>query len=381
MAPLVAHGRIIVTSCALAMIAGCGRDHACRTPTGMEIQQVDSDGMALSDILDPIRRRWYVLLLGLMLAGGLVWATWALAPAQYAARGLVMLLPSQETTGPKGNPLLNLGGLELPARVLVAYYASEPAQTDLARLAPKAEVQVSIEESTRGPIIAVDVTDVTPEGALFMLRHVADSIPENLARIQSEVGAAKASTVRSMPLVLDDEAIRDLNSTLRLMVAAGVAMLAITVFVAVSLDGILLRRAANVARDETPGVLEPGAGDYSRVHREAYDRRLDGPTAVDEVGALDDVAPASQPSADTAHVAPDATGGDALARSSPRATGSTVRRVKRARTTPSTDNGGNKRVANNVRGKQSMGMGGDDGGSSHPDVNDRVKSRPAIDGA
>src|SRR6478736_4409102 len=146
--------------------------------------------MALSDVLGPLRRRWYLVLVGLLLAACSGWATAALAPSQYTTRGLVMLLPSALTTGPKGNALLNLGGLELPARVLIAYYSSEPAKSDLEQFAPKAVVEVTMEESTRGPIIAVDVKDATADGAMRVLHHVIDSIPENLARIQSEVGTA-----------------------------------------------------------------------------------------------------------------------------------------------------------------------------------------------
>lgn len=224
------------------------------------MEQVDCDAMALSDVLGPIRRRWYVLLLGLLLAGGLGWAAGTLAPSQYTARGLVMLLPSALTTGTKGNPLLNLGGLELPARVLIAYYSSEPAQAELAKLSPKAEVQVSMEESTRGPIIAVDVKDATPDGALSVLHYVTDSIPENLARIQSEVGTSRQAAIGSMPLVLDVEARPDISLTVRLVVASIVAVLALTFFVIFSLDGILLRRVDSDSGDDN-GLPDGGRYD------------------------------------------------------------------------------------------------------------------------
>ena len=220
--------------------------------------------MALSDVLGPIRRRWYILLVGLLLAAGMGWATAVLAPSQYTARGLVMLLPSQLTTGPKGNPLLNLGGLELPARVLIAYYSSEPAKSDLEKFAPKAEVTVSMEESTRGPIIAVDVTDVTADGAMSVLQHVTDSIPENLARIQNSVNTAKQAAVGSMPLVLDNEAERDISGTVRLVLASVVAMLALTFFVLFSLDGIMLRPTTLDAED-SPEVDDNQIADETEI--------------------------------------------------------------------------------------------------------------------
>lgn len=248
-------------------------------------QQVDCDAVALSDILGPIRRRWYILLIGLLLAGAAGWGTAVITPSQYTARGLVMLLPSALTTGQKGNPLLNLGGLELPARVLIAYYSSEPAQSDLEKFAPKAEVQVTMEESTRGPIIAVDVKDVTPDGAMRVLNHVTDSIPENLARIQTEVGTSKQAAIGSMPLVLDDEAKPDISQVVRLVLASVVATLALVFFVLFSVDGVILRRTnAEADRGEDPiPDLDQSAIESAMTHTQTQ--------AEDADAASDAIAP------------------------------------------------------------------------------------------
>lgn len=200
--------------------------------------------MALSDAVAPLVRRWYIVLLGLILAGVLGWSAATLSPPKYTARGLVMILPSPESTGPKGNPLLNMSGLDLPARVLVAYYSSEPAQTDMAAFAPNSDIRVTMEEATRGPIIAIDVTDVTPSGAIQTLQHVAETIPPNLAQIQQSVGTPTRAAVGSKPLVLDTKAERDQSRTIQLVVAAVVAGLALTLLITYSIDGIVLRRAA-----------------------------------------------------------------------------------------------------------------------------------------
>lgn len=255
--------------------------------------------MAISDVLGPIRRRWYILLVGLVLAGCAGWAAGVFAPSQYTARGLVMLLPSPLTTGPKGNPLLNLGGLELPARVLIAYYSSEPAQSDLEKVAPKATVQVALEASTQGPIIAVDVKDATPDGAMSVLHYVTDSIPENLARIQQEVGTSKQAAVGSMPLVLDTEARRDSSLMVRLVVAAVLAVLALTFFLVFAVDGILVRRASvdadgdegPMASDTPDGGVRP-TNDVVEVDVAVSD---DGPAGREESESRQEVSPTRPP--------------------------------------------------------------------------------------
>lgn len=193
-----------------------------------------------------------------------------------------MLLPSALTTGAKGNPLLNLGGLELPARVLIAYYSSEPAQSDIESFSPSAATQVSMEESTRGPIIAVDVKDSTPDGAIRVLHYVAESIPENLSRIQEEVGSPTRAAIGSMPLVLDVEAKRDSSLVVRLVVASVVAMLTLTFFVIFLLDGISMRRIASEG-DAREGIIdEATSADNVEVGMVAGMRMLPS----DEIGTV-----------------------------------------------------------------------------------------------
>lgn len=198
--------------------------------------------MAVSFTRNALIRRWYVLLIGLLMTAGLAWGAMAVAPSQYSARGLVMMLPSKDLVGPKGNPLLDLGGLALPARVLVAYYASETMAEEISRVAPTAHFAVTIEEATSGPIIAVDVQDSTAESTKEALHYLVDSVPVNLARIQDEVGAKGDIAIRSMPLVVDNVARQNFGGALRLTVAAVVAGLALTLVAAFAVDGVMLRR-------------------------------------------------------------------------------------------------------------------------------------------
>ena len=121
--------------------------------------------------------------------------------------------------GDGGNPFLALSGLELPARLLVAYLDSATAQAQVAEVAPTATYDVSIEESTRGPVIAVDVTDDTADGALATLIYIANEVSIQLDRLQEQVAAPTDSEVTSMPLTIDSTAERDTSSAVRLSVA------------------------------------------------------------------------------------------------------------------------------------------------------------------
>lgn len=209
--------------------------------------------MALSDFLGVIRRRWYVLIVGLLAAAGLVYAAAGAAQPAYQARGLVLLLPPDDAVGDGGNPFLGLGGLELPAGIVVAYFQSDVAQEAVAQVAPEAEYTVAIEDSTRGPVIAVDVTAPTADGALATLRHVTEDIPVQLERLQGEVEAPPSSMLTSMPLAVDDEAKEDTKGRTRLVMAAaaiGVVGAALLTYV---IDGIAMRRRRTPEDDEAVG--------------------------------------------------------------------------------------------------------------------------------
>lgn len=194
----------------------------------------------LIDFLRVLGRRWYVVVVGLLLTVGLAAGAYVISPPQYTARGLVILLPSQEAVAKGGNPFLALADLDLPARILVSYFQSESAQNAVAAVAPAAKYVVSIEESTRGPVIAIDVKSPTADATLSTLAYIADAIPTNLTRLQTEVSAPPPSFVRSTPLTMDVAARQDISATVRLVVAAAGSGLVVTLIVAFLLDRMLL---------------------------------------------------------------------------------------------------------------------------------------------
>jgi hypothetical protein len=178
----------------------------------------------------------------LLLTGALGYGAAVTSPPTYTARALVLLLPSEKTLKTNPNPLLALDGLELPGRVLVAYYASADARAAMNVVAPTAAIDVSIDDSTGGPVIAVDVTDGTPEATLKALNYVVDSIPGSLAKIQAKVGAPADSDVRSTPLVIDSKAQASRGTMIRTTIGAvGVGVVA-TGLIVFAVDGISLAR-------------------------------------------------------------------------------------------------------------------------------------------
>ena len=210
------------------------------------------------DVLRALRRRWYVLIVGLLLTGGLAYGAYKTTPPEYTARGLVMLLPAKASIGAGGNPFLSLSGLEQPASIVVAYFASTAERDEIADRAPNAEFEVVIDSSTRGPVIAVTVTDNSPAKTLSTLNYITDQIPVQLQRLQQEVSAPPETMVTSAPLVIDESAEANRAGTIRMVIAATMLGLVATCVAAFTLDGMLLSRRAR--RRDTDELTLPDTG-------------------------------------------------------------------------------------------------------------------------
>jgi hypothetical protein len=215
--------------------------------------------MSFLDLIAALGRQWMVSIAGLLATAALVWGAAAVEPPVYTARALVLLVPSEQAVGKGGNPFLALGGLELPARVVVAYYESDDAKAQFTSGSPDAEYVVAIEESTRGPVIAVDVTDETPERALATLDLLTSSIPVELRRLQEEVDAPESAIVSTLVLAKDERTKTDTSGTVRMLIAAAGAGLVGTVVGAVAADGLRRSRIRGRAPVTGPPVLKPPA--------------------------------------------------------------------------------------------------------------------------
>ena len=132
------------------------------------------------EVLWALARRWYVVVVGLLLTGGLTYGAISASPPEYHARGLVLLLPSDAAVGKGGNPFLQLSGLEQPAGILVASFSSAPARAAVGQRSPTADYTVGIDDSTRGPVIAVDVTAASEPETMDTLTYLVERIPAEL---------------------------------------------------------------------------------------------------------------------------------------------------------------------------------------------------------
>lgn len=199
--------------------------------------------VGFSEIMRALGRRWYVVVLGVLLTLGGGYYVFTNTSPEYTARALVLLIPSESPDAePGSNPLLNLGGLDLTARVLVATYSSTAFAEEIAAVSPDAEVVVAVDEATRGPVIAIHVTARSEQEALDVLERVADDVPARLAALQQEVGVGDDAAVHSVPLTTDTHAETEYQAMIRMLVVVVVGGIAVTAAIALLSDVLVRRR-------------------------------------------------------------------------------------------------------------------------------------------
>lgn len=202
--------------------------------------------MDLAAVLRALTRRWYVVLVGLLVTAGLGYVVIGKVPPTYTASGTVLLLPP--TASVEGeNPLLQLGGLEQPSSLVVATLAGSTARAAFAEQFPTATYDIVVDPLSRGPLIVVTAEDTSSQGAMDMLGAVLDQIPVQLEALQDDVSAPASARLGSTALTVDLEPTSSNKDALRAIVVVGVGGVALTLVVAVGLERLARQRPARRA--------------------------------------------------------------------------------------------------------------------------------------
>jgi hypothetical protein len=234
--------------------------------------------MFLRDLYASLRRRWYLVVAGVLLTAVLAFVVYGRAPVRYQASGSVALVPPPTAVISGDNPFLYMGGLEQALGVLTVKLNSPEVQHNIVGKYGAVEYSTTRDPSTNGPIVLVTVTGSTADEALKALTDVLAAVPQNLDSLQESLKVTKTSTVTSMPLSSDEEAEIDDSARTRMTLTFGAAGLAGTLLLTGQLDKILLRHRS--------GKGERPAGERSRNGKRRESRGSAGPEAqkADEAG-------------------------------------------------------------------------------------------------
>jgi hypothetical protein len=171
---------------------------------------------------------------GLVATASLCVAAASAVPAKYEAKASLLLLPAPSANG--DNALLGIGGLQPVADSLARAMTDSGVADDLVRAGAKGNYEVVMDPISKGPVLLITVTDLTPAGAVTTLRLVIAEVQQVLRDLQSRLSVPAKAQLDSTVLARDKVGKLVLKSRIRTLGGVVGLGLALTFGVIVFLD-------------------------------------------------------------------------------------------------------------------------------------------------
>lgn len=213
--------------------------------------------MELSDTLRTLLRRWYIVLLGLLLTAGLGWGVYRAVPATHEATASILLMPSDVMVGDAGNPYLYLGGMRDVLDVLVRRSDSEQIHEATLAAFEGSDYRVEPDATTQSPIVVITVQSPSPEDAIALLQTVMATVDSTLVTMQDELALPPTNRIQLRELVVDTTASVDTGTGRQAAIVAVGAGLLGTLLLTGTVDRIIVRRRARHSMTESDAPATP----------------------------------------------------------------------------------------------------------------------------
>lgn len=202
-------------------------------------------------------RRWYVMLAGLLLTIGGTVAASILFPPQHELTANILLIPPKITDSPQpgtntANPYLQLGGLDTMVGIL-GRSLTTPEQADRFYAAGAvSDYKVEADPTMPSAVLVVTVDGDTKDQAATTLRQILQAVPGMVESLQVQVGTPTKAMITSTVINEDQVGVVKRTSQLRVLVVVAGGGITSTVFAAVLIELLAVRRRA---RREAGAVL------------------------------------------------------------------------------------------------------------------------------
>jgi len=199
--------------------------------------------MTLKNFLRGLGRRWYVVLIGLVLTGVAAGLVYSEVQPTYQRNASLLLMPAASSVPEGENPYLYLGGLGPASDVLVNTMASQTVRESLLDGHPSADVAVRRLATSSGPLLSVTATGSTDSEVAEVFDRALTGVQSNLGSLQTQADVPAVQRITLIPLSTDEASTVIQKSRLEAVAATAAAGFALTLLVAGFVDGLLLSRA------------------------------------------------------------------------------------------------------------------------------------------
>lgn len=213
--------------------------------------------MYFSDVIRGLLRRWYVLLIGFVLAGACAYVVFETVPVRFEANASMLLLPPDETVALQqqgSNPYLLLGGLEQALAVLTTRLNSQEVHEDF--LPSAGEYGVSGDTTSGAAFLLITAQADSEQNALDLLAEVQDASEQQLTAMQEELGIVAPSSIVLMHVSADGTATALSSTRMQLALAVVGAGIVLTVIGAAAIEGLAATRVRRRAAQDVPPPRE-----------------------------------------------------------------------------------------------------------------------------
>ncbi|MET7698777.1 Wzz/FepE/Etk N-terminal domain-containing protein [Streptomyces sp. NPDC005485] len=179
--------------------------------------------MDLAEIFRVMRRRWYVLLPGLLLTVGLAVAVTVVVPVTYQSQSTVVLLNSQKATvAYDGNPFLSTQtSLTGMADSLARNLNSDVSVRELKSRGATGTFAAKLADNAQGPLMWLTVTGTDKAAVLASDRILTTYAKERLEQFQNQQSVAQKAMIRMTTIVAPQNPVAQTKTRLEYMVMAG----------------------------------------------------------------------------------------------------------------------------------------------------------------
>jgi hypothetical protein len=223
--------------------------------------------MIFSTILHSIRRRWYLLIAGLIATAAVGVLAYQQTDPSYQRSASELLVPGSQTVPEGGNPFLYLGGLAQASDVLVRALGARDLQGPIQSEFPGTSVIIDRDVSTSGPIIILTIEGKDDSAVREVFQRMLAAAPDTLSALQSQASVPRAAQITILPITIDVESTTDDKGRLQSAAVVIAGGLVGTILVVALVDGLILsmrrrRRGKPAGRRPLPD-RDRGAKDAS----------------------------------------------------------------------------------------------------------------------
>ncbi|MFJ4777210.1 chain length determinant protein [Streptomyces sp. NPDC088762] len=180
--------------------------------------------MDLAEIWRVMRRRWYVLLPGLLLTAALAAAVHLLVPVEYRSQSTVTLLNSSKATVAfDGNPFLSTqASLTGMADGLARNLNSDGSAAELKAMGVTGLHEAKIADNAQGPFMWLSVTGTDPAAVLKSDELLTQYAEKRLREFQTQQSVAPDAMIRMTTIVPPQKPEAQTKTRLQYLVMAAV---------------------------------------------------------------------------------------------------------------------------------------------------------------